>query len=82
MSVIVQARLAEIAVLCRRYSVRRLALFGSATRPDFDPERSDHYGRPSVPISATPCHAETSSVARPALAPGDQPNARDRDHSH
>ncbi len=27
--------------LCRRYSVRRLAAFGSATRTDFDPARSD-----------------------------------------
>ncbi|HSW41148.1 MAG TPA: nucleotidyltransferase domain-containing protein [Patescibacteria group bacterium] len=41
MNSIVQARLAEVAALCGRYSVRRLALFGSATRPDFDPERSD-----------------------------------------
>lgn len=27
--------------LCRRYGVRRLALFGSARGPDFDPSRSD-----------------------------------------
>lgn len=27
--------------LCRRYGVRRLFLFGSAVRDDFDPERSD-----------------------------------------
>ena len=27
--------------LCRRYHVRRLSLFGSATRTDFDPGRSD-----------------------------------------
>ncbi len=31
----------ELAELCRRHRVRRLALFGSATREDFDPERSD-----------------------------------------
>ena len=30
-----------IAELCRRYGVRRLAVFGSAARDDFDPERSD-----------------------------------------
>jgi hypothetical protein len=30
-----------LADLCRRYRVRRLALFGSALREDFDPERSD-----------------------------------------
>jgi len=31
----------QIAELCRRHGVRRLALFGSAAREDFDPERSD-----------------------------------------
>jgi predicted nucleotidyltransferase len=30
-----------IAELCRRFRVRRLDLFGSATREDFDPARSD-----------------------------------------
>lgn len=30
-----------LAALCRTYRVRRLALFGSAARPDFDPSRSD-----------------------------------------
>jgi predicted nucleotidyltransferase len=33
---------AEIAALCRRFGVRRLAVFGSAARgADFDPARSD-----------------------------------------
>lgn len=31
----------EIAALCRRFGVRRLELFGSAARPDFDPTASD-----------------------------------------
>ncbi|MFN0073281.1 MAG: nucleotidyltransferase family protein [Chloroflexota bacterium] len=31
----------EIAVLCHRYHVRRLELFGSATGERFDPGRSD-----------------------------------------
>jgi hypothetical protein len=31
----------QIAELCRRHRVRRLALFGSAVREDFDPRRSD-----------------------------------------
>ncbi len=31
----------QLAVLCRQYRVRRLALFGSALRDDFDPQRSD-----------------------------------------
>jgi uncharacterized protein len=33
---------AQIAALCRRFGVRRLAVFGSAARgKDFDPQRSD-----------------------------------------
>lgn len=32
---------AELADLCRRHRVLRLSLFGSATRADFDPQRSD-----------------------------------------
>lgn len=31
----------EVAELCRRHHVRRLALFGSAVREGFDPVRSD-----------------------------------------
>ncbi len=31
----------ELRALCRRFRVRRLDLFGSAARGDFDPERSD-----------------------------------------
>ncbi|HEU0155554.1 MAG TPA: nucleotidyltransferase family protein [Stellaceae bacterium] len=31
----------ELGALCRRFHVRRLDLFGSAARGDFDPERSD-----------------------------------------
>lgn len=30
-----------IAELCRSHYVRRLSIFGSAAREDFDPERSD-----------------------------------------
>ena len=33
---------AELEQLCRRYRVVSLSLFGSATRDDFDPERSDY----------------------------------------
>ncbi|MGA2085729.1 MAG: nucleotidyltransferase domain-containing protein [Terracidiphilus sp.] len=36
-----QPNLEEIARLCRRYQVRRLAVFGSILRGDFDPLRSD-----------------------------------------
>ncbi|MEO7029794.1 MAG: nucleotidyltransferase domain-containing protein [Acidobacteriaceae bacterium] len=31
----------EIADLCRQHHVRRLAIFGSAVRDDFDPAHSD-----------------------------------------
>lgn len=31
----------DLRALCRRFHVRRLELFGSATRGDFDPDRSD-----------------------------------------
>ena len=30
-----------VAALCRRYHVRRLDVFGSATNDEFDPSRSD-----------------------------------------
>lgn len=32
---------AAVAALCRKYGVKRLAVFGSATTTAFDPERSD-----------------------------------------
>ena len=35
------ATLAAVGELCRRYHVRRLDIFGSAVRADFDPARSD-----------------------------------------
>jgi predicted nucleotidyltransferase len=31
----------EMVALCRRFGVRRLEVFGSATSDDFDPARSD-----------------------------------------
>ncbi len=37
----VAARRRELEDLCRRFGVRRLDLFGSAARGDFDPARSD-----------------------------------------
>jgi predicted nucleotidyltransferase len=38
---LIRLNLEEIALLCRRYQVRRLAAFGSILRGDFDPQRSD-----------------------------------------
>lgn len=41
MNPIIEAKKPEIIALCRQYGVSRLDLFGSATGPDWDPERSD-----------------------------------------
>lgn len=41
MAIPIQVDLEEIACLCRRYQVRRLAVFGSILRGDFDPLHSD-----------------------------------------
>jgi hypothetical protein len=38
---IVESKRLEVADLCRRRHVRRLEVFGSATRDDFDEARSD-----------------------------------------
>jgi len=38
---IIEAKKPEIRALCRQYGVIRLDLFGSATGPEWDPERSD-----------------------------------------
>jgi predicted nucleotidyltransferase len=41
MQSLIHANLESIAGLCRRYGVRRLAVFGSILRADFDPQGSD-----------------------------------------
>jgi uncharacterized protein len=41
MNPIIEAKKPEIIALCRQYGVIRLDLFGSATGPNWDPERSD-----------------------------------------
>lgn len=41
MQPILKQHLPELADICRRFHVRRLELFGSAARDDFDPQRSD-----------------------------------------
>lgn len=41
MNALIEERRGQIVDLCRRHSVRRLAVFGSAVRTDFDPVRSD-----------------------------------------
>ena len=37
----IQSKSDEVAILCIRYGVQRLRLFGSALRPSWDPDRSD-----------------------------------------
>ncbi|MGA7669692.1 MAG: nucleotidyltransferase domain-containing protein [Nitrolancea sp.] len=37
----IQAKQDELAQLCRKFQIRRLELFGSASRDDFDPHSSD-----------------------------------------
>ena len=41
MTTLIDRHRAEIEELCRTYRVRRLDVFGSAVREDFDPDRSD-----------------------------------------
>lgn len=41
MIAIIEDQRSQVAELCRRLRVRRLELFGSAARDDFDPTRSD-----------------------------------------
>ena len=41
MDALVMRNLEAIAALCREHGVKRLELFGSAAREDFDPARSD-----------------------------------------
>lgn len=41
MAPVLQEHLEELAAHCRRYRVKRLDIFGSAVRDDFDPGRSD-----------------------------------------
>ena len=38
---VVEAKKPEIIALCRRFGVVKLDLFGSATGPNWDPDRSD-----------------------------------------
>ena len=41
MPTLIDPQLAEVSALCRRYGVRKLELFGSATAGAFDPQTSD-----------------------------------------
>ncbi len=41
MSPLIEARKPELKALCKQHRVRRLELFGSASRQDFDSEHSD-----------------------------------------
>ena len=41
MIALIEEKREQLEELCRRFHVRRLSLFGSALRDDFDPEKSD-----------------------------------------
>jgi len=41
MQPIIETHITELRQLCRQHHVRRLEVFGSAARGDFDPRRSD-----------------------------------------
>ena len=41
MPTFIDPQLAEVSALCRRYGVRKLELFGSASTEAFDPQTSD-----------------------------------------
>jgi len=41
MEAAIEQKREQLAELCRRFGVQRLAVFGSALREDFDPEHSD-----------------------------------------
>ena len=41
MQPLIESKRTEVSALCRRYGVRKLELFGSATTEAFDPQASD-----------------------------------------
>jgi predicted nucleotidyltransferase len=41
MNTLIEEKRLEFERICRRHQVKRIELFGSATRDDFDPEQSD-----------------------------------------
>ena len=49
----------KIAAFCRARGIRKLSLFGSVLRPDYDPERSDVGAPPKGSTSHTPDYAKT-----------------------
>jgi predicted nucleotidyltransferase len=52
------AKREEIAELCRKHHVRRLSVFGSAARDDFDPETSDVDVLVAFDTEANPIYAK------------------------
>jgi predicted nucleotidyltransferase len=54
----IEAKRSELRALCERYRVEYLALFGSALRDDFDPERSDLDFSVEFPPMAPEEHAD------------------------
>lgn len=62
---LIQERLGQIVELCRRHSVHRLGVFGSAVRANFDPLRSNlDFLVDFEPMPPAP-HAEPTSATLP-----------------
>jgi predicted nucleotidyltransferase len=57
-NVLIASHREAIAQLCQRYRVRRLTVFGSALRSDFDPQRSD------IDLAVEFAHEAAASPAR------------------
>ncbi len=64
----ITSRREEIAELCRKHHVRRLAIFGSAVRDDFDPARSDVDVLVNFDEAANPKYIDNYVSLRDSLA--------------
>jgi uncharacterized protein len=58
----------EVAALCRLHHVKRLSIFGSAVRSDFNPHRSDIDFRVEFDEMPVESYAENYFALREALA--------------
>jgi predicted nucleotidyltransferase len=64
----IRSRQDEIAAICRLHHVKRLSLFGSAVRSDFDPSRSDVDLRVEFDEMPVESYAENYFALREAFA--------------
>ena len=57
---LIESKSSELRVICERHHVERLALFGSALRNDFDPDKSDRDFAVEFPSMSPSEHSEAS----------------------